>query len=158
MDECRVAKFIEFGDGGDTVYYGNGCRSHGYGSPEHPHAAVHEPPDTILPDGCLALDIRPALETSEGVRHVFRGPMVDVDLEEGEVDTCPEPSMILRAGVAGNSYGSLLALQDVHRQAQPNTPGPLDSVSIAEFVRGWVKLGARVGVVKDGEIVWEEGA
>jgi len=142
------AKLVTFGKGGDTVYYSRHCTGHGYGSPEHPHAADNANHD--IPDGCPALDTRPATDTDAGWRWAIKGPMVDVDLESG-IDRCPTPSPIMAMAMADNEYGSLLALQKVSTAKA----GPLDSVPIAVFIEGWREHGARVGAYKDGQIVWE---
>lgn len=144
----RIAKLVCFGRGGDSVEYGGGCRGSGYGSPEKPHAAH---PDEI-PDGTPVIDKRPAVDTAEGYSWVFKGPIVNVDLPDNVVDACPQPSAALAAGVAGNAYGSLLAMQAAH--AKP-TPGPLDSVSTQEYIAGWRAVGARIGHYEKGVIVWE---
>lgn len=143
----HVAKFVSFGRGGDIVYYDGSSRCSGYGTPEKPHAAVD------IPDGVIALDKRPALETPEGVSWVFKGPMVNPDIPDGEYDPCPEPSELFTSAVAGNSFGSLLTIH----AASKGTRGSLDHVSVAEYVDGWRKLGARVGVYSGGSIIWEEG-
>lgn len=150
----NIAKLVCFGLGGDSVEYGKGCRGSGYGTPERPHAA--DPSSHIIPDGTIAIDKRPALKTEAGVSWVFKGPMVNVDLQDGDCSECPEPSPIFAGAVAGNEFGSLLALQASHRNAGKKTPGPLDFVSVNEFVAGWRALGARIGRYVAGQIIWED--
>lgn len=145
----KVAKLVTFGRGGDCVYYGKGCTGSGYGTPERPHAA--DPSSHEIPDGTPVLDKRPAIDTAEGYAWVFRGPMVDVDLLDGQVDKCPAPGPILAAGVANNAYGALLAMH----LASTEERGSLDSVSIPEYLAGWVKRGAKVGHYEGGKIVWD---
>lgn len=147
----RTAKLVCFGRGGDSVEYGNGCRGSGYGTPERPHASA----GCIIPDGTPAIDKRPAIETDEGFNWVFKGPMCNPDLVDDEVTECPEPSGALVAGVSGNQYGALLTLQHAHK-AVSRTPGPLDFVSIRQYVEGWRRVGARIGHYENGVIVWHD--
>ena len=146
----RTAKLVCFGRGGDSVEYGGGCHGSGYGTPENPHASA----GCIIPDGTPAIDKRPAIETDEGFNWVFKGPMCNPDLVDDEVTECPEPSWALAAGVSGNQYGALLTLQHAHKATQ-RTPGPLDYVSIRQYVEGWRQRGARIGHYQGGVIVWD---
>lgn len=140
------ARLVVFGRGGDTVHLSRDCTVYGYGTPDRPHAA--EPrPDREFPDGCPVVDVRNA-----DLRWALRGPMVDVDLGDDEIDPCPVPSAALREGVTGG-FATLLALQEAHNSP---SPGPLDSVSIRVFVEGWKRHGARVGEYRGGCIVWHE--
>lgn len=149
-----IIKLVSFGRGGDSTEYGKGCHGSGYGSPERPHAA--DPAKHTIPDGTFAIDKRDAVETPAGFALVFNGPMVDVDLPDGESSECPEPSEIMAGAMSqsGNSFGTLLALQSAHK-ATKKTPGPLDFVSISEYVAGWRSVGARIGQYTAGQIVWE---
>ena len=154
MTEKRIAKLVEFGRGGDTVYFGKGCTCSGYGDPDRPHAAApHD--DLVIPDGTPAVDVRPAIDTDEGYKWVFKGPLVNVDLPDSDVDRCPQPDSLMACAMAGNAFGGLLALQEVHRYNSPKTAGPLDSVSIPVFVAGWREHGARIGHYLNGVIVWD---
>jgi hypothetical protein len=81
--------------------------------------------------------------------------MVNVDLANGQVDQCPEPSEIFAEAVAGNPFGRLLALQGAQRTRQIRACS-LDFVSIAEYLAGWRERGARIGEYRAGTIVWCE--
>ncbi|AMV35705.1 hypothetical protein VN12_26670 [Pirellula sp. SH-Sr6A] len=149
-----VAKLVCFGAGGDSVEWGGGCRSTGYGSPERPHAA--EPEDgKEYPDGTPVIDKRPAVKTKAGFRHVFNGPIVQVDLEDEETEDLPEVSSVMAGALSegGNEYGALLTL---HKSQSRSKPGALDFVSIKKYVDGWREVGARIGFYKSGKIVWED--
>jgi hypothetical protein len=153
MNDTRTAKLVCFGRGGDSVEYGGGCHGSGYGTPESPHAAA--PSATcIIPDGTYAVDKRPALETAEGYSWVFKGPMCNPDIPDGECDPCPVPSDLFASAVAENEYGQLLTLNAAQKAAGHKRSG-LDSVSIAEYVQGWREHGARIGQYVNGQIVWE---
>ena len=149
----RIAKLVHFGRGGDTVYYGEGCIASGYGSPERPHAAKLGDP-VEYPDGTPVVDVRAAVETDEGYRWVFKGPMCNPDIPDGEVDECPMPSAVMAGamGEQGGPYAVLLA-QHVVSKSKKQRSG-LDSVSIAEYLAGWKEHGARIGEYQNGQIVW----
>lgn len=152
----HIAKLVTFGKGGDTVYYGAGCTGQGYGSPERPHAA--EVRDTKeFPDGTPAIDKRAAVDTDAGLKLALHGPMVNVDLQLGDVDRCPclEESIVGQAMLAaGNGYTPLVAGQMLARKVNA-TYGPLDSVDTETYIRLWRGVGARIGQYRNGKIVWE---
>ena len=126
----EIAKLICFGLGGDTVHLGNNSTICGYGSPEKPHAAT--PSESLsIPDGCPVIDKREAVETEKGYKHVFNGPMVNVDLADEEID--PSPFSIPVFGING-----------------------LTKVSTKKYVEGWKFVGARIGYYKNQQIVWED--
>lgn len=147
-------KLVTFGRGGDTAYCASDgeCKStiSGYGSPDRPHAGESCERHPIA-DGTPALDLLPAIETNEGFTWAFKGPMVDVDLPEGEVKKCPDPSPMFAAAVSGNQFGTLLAVREVTKGARA---GSLDSVCVAEYIREWVNRGARLGHYRNGRIEW----
>lgn len=145
----RVAKLVTFGRGGDTVYLGKGSTISGYGKPENPHAAKGE----TIPDGTPVIDTRAATETTEGIAWVFKGPMVDPDLPDGACDSCPQPSEVLAGGLTGG-FRNMAALHMLSR-AKKEKRGPLDHVSVSEYVQGWREHGARIGSYQNGVIVWE---
>lgn len=153
----QIAKLVEFGRGGDVVELARGSRCSGYGTPENPHAA--DPKSYIFPDGTPAIDKRPAIDTEAGYRWVFRGPMVDVDLEPGAVDAIGDISdnIMVRAMMndPGNEFGTLAAMQIAHT-ATKREPGPLDFVDIATYIEGWRAVGARIGHYQDNAIVWDD--
>lgn len=153
-----IAKLIIFGNGGDFVHCGtvkkSKCNISGYGTPEHPHAS--KPSESLeIPDGCPVIDKRPALKTQAGLLHAIEGPMVDVDLPDGKVSTCPEPSSHLANGVSG-SYKTLLTIHQAQKDSDPEKTGALDCVSISAYVDGWRKVGARIGHYESGSIVWDD--
>ena len=125
--ETSIAKLVKSGRGCDTVYLGKGHTISGYGSPERPHAGETGKANgnLIIPDGTPAIDVRAAVETDDGYRWVFKGPMVDVDLPDG--------------GCSGYS----------------KAPGAMDYVSTREYVEGWRQHGARIGHYSGGRIVWD---
>lgn len=147
---------VHFGAGGDTIYFarqeGGGARTcSGYRDRKdffapsrwwtHEHAE-RENPEPF--DGVPWVDCTEAVETPEGRQWVFAGPLVDVELPDGEREACPTDGF---APVIAAAWGMLGAM----------AAGGLDSVSIAEYVRGWAEHGAKVGVIRGGQFVEERG-
>ena len=158
----RTAKLVTFGQGGDTVHLAGErhpaetgfsvthATIEGYGTPERPHAA--DPSKCDIPDGTPAVDMREAVLTKQGFNWVFKGPLVDVDIPENGAVPLPECEGVFAEALALNTpiFGALLALQ----AAKGKDRGPLDSVSVAEYIDGWKRHGARVGHYEKGQIVW----
>jgi len=169
MKTNRRTHLITFGRGGATAYQTeNGNASHrlsGYWSPEETFTPFHwwsHPPEQMshhvepgTADGAIVVDMRDAVETTEGYTWAIRGPMPDISLSDEDVSRCPEPSQIFASAVADNQFGTLLSLQKLHATTGSNEPGPLDSVSPRTFAAGWKRHGARIGVVRDNRIIWE---
>ena len=157
-EPARPAKLVVFGLGGDSVYLGSRKTTYGsststitgYGSPDKPHAADFSKDDRYAPDGTYAIDI-----TADGcdVMWSVRGPMVDVDLDDGAVDPCPTATEPV-ASALDIGFGGLLTRHKAHK-ARSSAPGPLDKVSIAEHVASWREHGARIGRYLNGSIRWE---
>lgn len=155
---------VSFGLGGHTVYYysvrsatgSSQCRTQGYESPESFERRMLAPKcesdGAEHFEGVLVVDKCAVLRKTPG--YAIASPLVDVDLPAGEVDACPEPSPMLAAGIAGNELGALYRVHKRH-QARSGEPGPLDSVSIEEYLRWWRMRGARVGTVRAGRIEWQ---
>jgi hypothetical protein len=174
MKDRQIAKLLHFGKRGSTLHYSHQgyrhCESQGYEDPESWVKPFHwwtDPPekmslhwhDVEIPAaGIPVVDVRDAVDTPAGHSWVFNGPLLDVDLPDGAVDRLPEVSSLLALGVAGNSFGTLLA--DHRRTKQTQDRGSLDTVSLSEYVAGWREHGARIGrfYVENGagRIEWEQ--
>lgn len=170
----KTAKLLQFGKGGYTLYFSKeglrSCTSSGYLSPESfvkPYHWWADPPEKLTrhwdgykfpKEGIPIIDKLPAIKTPSGFHWVFEGPMVDVDLEDGAVSKCPEPSPTMASAVAGNTYGALLTEHKEVKKVRKH--GSLDSVSVKEYVDGWREHGARIGrlFVEDNvaRIEWEK--
>ena len=144
----RQGKLLSFGEGGHSIDFGSGWTLSGYDEPE-----TFDGWDDV-PEGCPVLDKRPAMDTKEGYWWVFRGPMVNVDLPEGEVDRLriseDNPMIHAMLSGSGNLFGALAALHITSKEPV----GPLDYVSTKDYIKGWVNLGAKEGVVKNRSIFW----
>jgi hypothetical protein len=173
MNTHETAKLIKFTERGHTVHlasqhYSNVSQS-GYESPEsfcQPYhwwadksdtTRVHYENMTIPDSGVPVLDIRQATQTPEGVSWVFKGPLLDVDLPDGQVSELPTPDPLFAGAVANNAYGKLLA---IHAGKEQGKRGALDSVSVSEYINGWKEHGGKVGrfYVRNGQasIEWEK--
>lgn len=166
----ETPKLVSFGKAGHSVYFARvkdtdhssySSKETGYDDPETFFAPskwwAHtwmEQRDSSQYEGCAWVNIREAVETEAGLKMVFRGPMVDVDLEDGQVDRCPQPSDLMASAMTSspNEFGNLLILQAASR-ALKQKAGPLDSVSIAEYLALWKAAGAKVGTIKNGQFV-----
>ena len=156
--KTETVRLVVFGLGGDTVYYAGtaGCssKSSGYGSPENPHAAdfaADRKAGVLVPDGTPCINLR---VDGCDVMYAVRGPMVDVDLADGEVDRLPVGrSMVTAAMDVG--FGGMLSAHDRAISKRPSKLGPLDSVSVPEHVAAWREHGAQIGRYVDRVAVWE---
>ena len=152
----NTARVLSFGKGGHTIYYSGHGTCSGYCDPESFINRDNHSDEVWPSDGVPVVDMRSAVDTKEGWSWVFKGPMLDPDIKDGEVDKCPalEPFHV----VAFSGFGSAL-LAGVSSQLTKERAGALDSVSTKEWVEGWRNHGARVGrcFVKDNQttIVWE---
>jgi hypothetical protein len=135
----ETPKLISFGLGGHRVILSSTTHVSGYETPEtilesyhwwaHPetHRTYHINPK--LAEGCPVVDKREAVKTKAGQLWVYEGPIIDVDLEPNE-----------RTFFIGKE-----------------NPCGFDSVGISTYLRGWREVGARIGMISDGEIIWEQG-
>ena len=123
--EKGTAKLLHFGQGGHTIHFTNKpysrCTLSGYCNPDNFCKASHwwaDPIDNLnVPDkGIPVVNVRDAVNTPDGFSWVFRGPMVDVDLEDNKIDQFCEERR-----------------------------GGLDFVNVTDYVRGWQEHGAKIG-------------
>ncbi len=154
MDICRL---VSFGRGGHSEEYCS--RKEGALQYGPSRLSGYDNPDNWLPrkdtdyERAIVIDKRDAVETEAGYRHVFAGPMCSPDLEPGAVDLLPEVSPIMAGAMADTSFGGLLAISLSQRGKVK--AGSLDFVSPEEYAIGWQQVGARIGTVVDGVIVWQ---
>lgn len=158
------AFLISFGLGGhgieitDTLREGSRTKGRisGYDSPESFERSLvrgdkkEYPPLAHVP----VLDKRPALRTNPVLG--IKSPLVDVELEAGKVERLDASAA--RSMLPGLSGGfEVLAALAIANDGKPE-PGPLDSVSLADYLEWWRSRGARLGRM-DGEglhIVWQD--
>lgn len=142
---------ISFGRGGHSVKGWMDSGSFDLSGYEDPDSFVKEglEPEYVLPkEGVPVVDMRAAVETREGFNYAIRGPLC---CRKGTPQVCPEPSAMLMSGLQG-SFATYAALQVTHKGPEP---GPLDEVSVDDWVAGWKAHGARVGRYDGQGITWE---
>ena len=139
--------------------YGQGSIS-GYENPESFVARFQNPRDGCSDDapgfyeGCPVIDKREVLKKNSALAII--SPMCGLLLDEEEVDECPTPSAMFAGAVADNGFGALLRVQKTCKTVAPKQPGSLDSISVTKYVEWWRSRGARVGVIRNDVIVWED--
>lgn len=155
--EDEQPKLVVFGNGGTTVHFSNSHRCTGEKSREAFFAPsrwwTHEWAERKgieQWEGVPFVDLRAAVETEAGYRLCIAGPMVNVDLAEGEVDALPDVSPLMAGAMQGTSYGGLLTLQKASKVAGRKA-GPLDGICVSEYMALWREVGADVGTIKAGQ-------
>jgi len=145
---------ICFGLGGHTLYYRNNRTLQGYLRPND--VSVEEAKEW---EDCPVLDIRGALNTEAGRKWVLIGPMVNPDLPPGECTRLQVgPVTPLEHILLEDSENPIGKLYRLHLACTltNSKPGPLDRVSVEEYIQGWRKVGAKSGRVVGGRIVWDK--
>ena len=158
--EEQQPKLVTFGRGGATVYFSKWSQLQTYDSREqffkaskwwaHNYETIR---DVSQYEGVPFCDKTKAVESDAGFKFAIRGPMVNVDLPTGKISECPQPSEFLAAGVS-EEFKTLLAMQ-VLSKARKVKAGPLDEVSISEYLDGWREYGATIGTIRNGKFVSE---
>ena len=157
-DSLKVPALMTFGKGGHQIYYRDKfwrrkSTLSGYSRPDDPTVA------TDLPDGLPVINKRAVIDNDNAIHLLISGPMVNVSLDDGEVSYLSDTlkSIVAQTVKAdrGNSMGGLVRLQEEHRASTATTPGPLDEVSVPAYIELWRQVGAPIGAVKDGLIVWD---
>ena len=167
----ETVKLLHFGARGHTLY-GHNFTCSGYEDPESfvkPYHWWADAPEQISrhwdnyqisPAGIPVVDSRAAVETDAGFSWVFKGPLLDVDLDDGAIDRLPDVSPLMLPAVA--AYGQTAALLSTVAARSTPKAGPLDGVGVHDYVQGWRDHGARIGrftvnTENVGTIVWEMG-
>jgi len=160
----KKAYLVSFGLGGHSVdtaeTWKDGTRSKGhisgYDSPESFECALERgekaeyPPLARVP----VLDKRHILRRKPGL--ALRSPLVDVDLEDGAIDRVDTKAARLMLPALSGGFEVLAGRASAH-EGKPE-PGPLDSVSLGDFIVWWVSRGARLGHMDEQglRIVWND--
>lgn len=155
-----TARLICFGLGGHWVeleYDDPNTSGHlsGYDDPESFWKRLSpEDPADRYPDGCPVIDKRSVLEKRPALGIVCPMPKVGIDEPE---HFAGHDSIVAQAMTKdpGNAYGTYLRIDKAHKEIT-REPGPLDYVPIAYYLEWWRKRGARVGVVHQGQFIWDD--
>jgi len=161
MMEKGTARLITFGLGGHSVeleYSGNSISptSHlsGYDDPESFWRRHNgEDPSDRYPDGCPVIDKRAILQEHPGL--AFTSPMAKIGIDEPEIFN-GQDSLIAQAVLKdpGNTFGTYLRIDRTQKKFSKE-PSSLDYVPIPYYVEWWRKRGARIGMVQNGQFIWE---
>ena len=166
MQEQYVAHLITFGLGGHGVdctrVWKSGQRTKprisGYDRPEsfEKQLTTGQKPDYPPLAGVPVLDKRAALETNHA--YAFKSPLVDPELKDGEVDRLDAAAASCMLPGLSGEFEQLATLAVVHQASGRTEPGPLDHVSLAEYVAWWTERGARLGHMDETgtAIIWEQ--
>ena len=108
------------------------------------------------------LDVREAMQTHLGRLWCNATPLLDLTLkptEERRTKDVHDLEKLL--GHLGKSITDLKSRSIIPTALQINAviseiPGPLDDVCLTEFLRGWSRVGAKVGIYSKGKVVWNE--
>lgn len=105
-----------------------------------------------LEEGSLVLDTRPCEGRKDWIHNVLSGPLVNPDLAPGEVDSLTDTEDCIFHEVGG--FAGMLAIhENLHRQGKL---GSLDKVSPEMLCAWWKERGAKVGYIKEGEMIFPE--
>jgi hypothetical protein len=154
----RPPKLVFFGEGNTVVEY-DGCHESGYDKPEAFFALDHWHYDSFLKyrdpkhwEGVPWIDKRACIKTIKGFSWFFKGPMVNVKLQPGEIDKLPEVDPWFAKAMHPTNQ-ALLAIGK--STAKTQKAGSMDMVDVATYVRGWVEHGAVAGFIRDGYFIVE---
>lgn len=155
------AVLVSFGLGGHTITCKAGVAVQGYESPESfckrlEAGHYSKEPDPISFEDCPVLDKCSLLRKKPML--AIASPLPSASLEAGEVDRLDTRHSFVAQAMAsdsGNGFGQLVRAHEACTKARPKEPGPLDSISIPDYVQWWRARGARVGRIQGSSIVWE---
>ena len=138
---------VSFGLGGSGIEFmpEGDCTSHqsGYCNPDNFFSDNREGDF----EGVPVIDKREVLKKNPMLAITM--PMVSTRLKDDEVSECPEPSDVLLFGLQG-SFKTLATMKKIDKKFSG-----LDQVSIKTYIQLWKEKSARIGVIKNKQIVWE---
>ena len=137
-----------------TVAGPNKCTLSGYDSPESFERSLKEGKKSTVGSlaGVPVLDKRAILREKPSL--AIRAPLLDVSVKDGEIDRFDAKTARNMLPFMDSGFRGMAALGIVG--AKGDGPGPLDSVSVRDYIAWWSKNGARTGRMSDDglSIVW----
>lgn len=123
--------------------YGGGCTGSWY---LHTPEEIAKHYQEELEPGVLLIDKRPALEGERGTHaNAYASPMCDVELPDGAIDRLDLSGAEFMVGALKQTgYGGILRAHEIAAEVAPDVAGPLDSVSISQYVQWWRDRGAAI--------------
>lgn len=144
-------RLMFFGPGGNSGYSMD-WKSHWYLKPSDIQRYIGDE-DSHYPrwkmEGCILVDAYDIL--IEHPEYAYASPICDGSLEFGHVSAFPadgKDSAVFRSVQSSGGYAQLLTLcADV---------GGLDKVAVDVYAQWWRDMGARIGKVENGVVLWEK--
>lgn len=156
--EHSTPMMVQFGPAGHTVHYPS-SRLTGYESKATFFATskwwAHDFADRLDPEAYEGLPYidTTGMEDEDRAHMAIKGPMVDVNLGEGQVDRAPAVSEAMKAGLEG-LFSTLAKVAD--QQRKQDMLGSLDHTDTATYMKLWKHFGAEVGFIRKGKFVPDE--
>lgn len=82
-------------------------------------------------------------------------PLCNYSVEDDKIENCPTLSPVLVNGLS-KTYKTLLSIDQIYKKSNKKEYSPLDTVSPKNYSKWWKNHGAKIGVVKNNEIIWSE--
>ena len=108
------------------------------------------------------LDVREAMQTHLGRLWCNATPVLDLTLKPTEERRTKEGQdleklfLCLEENIKDFKPRNIVPIALQINAVMSQTLGPLDAVSLTEFLRGWSRVGAKVGIYSKGKVVWNE--
>lgn len=108
------------------------------------------------------LDVREAMQTHLGRLWCSATPILDLTLKPTEERRTKEAQdleklfLCLEENIKDFKPRNIVPIALQINAVMSQTLGPLDAVSLTEFLRGWSRVGAKVGIYSTGKVVWNE--
>lgn len=108
------------------------------------------------------LDIREGMNTPLGRLWCNATPVLDLTLKSTEERRTKEGHDLekllahLGKSITDLKFRTIIPVALQINAVISEIPGPLDAVSLTEFLRGWSRVGAKVGIYSKGKVVWND--
>lgn len=108
------------------------------------------------------LDIREAMNTPLGRLWCNATPVLDLRLKPTEERRIKEGHDLekllvrLEESITDLKFRAVIPIALQINAVISEILGPLDAVSLTEFLRGWSRVGAKVGIYSKGKVVWND--
>lgn len=108
------------------------------------------------------LDVREAMQTPLGRLWCNATPVLDLTLKPTEERRTKEGHDLeklfisLQKSITDFKPRNIIPTALQFNAVISEILGPLDAVSLTEFLRGWSRVGAKVGIYSKGKVVWNE--
>lgn len=117
---------------------------------------------TNTDDEPYLLDIREAMNTPLGRLWCNATPVLDLTLKPTEErrtkggNDLEKLLVHLEESITDLKFRAVIPIALQINALISEIPGPLDAVSLTEFLRGWSRVGAKVGIYSKGKVVWND--